>query len=88
MAVACERNRSAHGWPRVFAATAVAIAVIAQAGVSIEFGVSPLYALSHPVGAIIFSWMLARSVIVTLRQGGIVWRGTFYPLSELKRGVV
>jgi hypothetical protein len=78
----------AQGWPRVFAATAVAIAVIAQAGVSIEFGVSPLYALSHPVGAIIFSWMLARSVIVTLRQGGIVWRGTFYPLSELKRGVV
>jgi hypothetical protein len=32
--------------------------------------------------------MLARSAIVTLWQGGIVWRGTFYPLEELKRGVV
>jgi len=25
---------------------------------------------------------------VTLKQGGIVWRDTFYPLDELKRGVV
>jgi len=25
---------------------------------------------------------------VTLWQGGIVWRDTFYPLDDLKRGVV
>jgi hypothetical protein len=32
--------------------------------------------------------MLLRSTIVTLRQRGIVWRETFYPLDELRRGIV
>jgi Glycosyl transferase family 2 len=77
-----------HGWARLFAAIAVALAICAEGGVAIENGVSPLYALTHPIGALIFGWMLARSTIVTLWQGGITWRGTFYPLEELKRGVV
>lgn len=77
-----------HGWARGFAAMAVVLAIGLQAGVAIEFGVSPLFALSHPLGAILFSWMLGRSTVVTLRQGGIRWRGTFYPLKELKRGMV
>jgi hypothetical protein len=50
--------------------------------------VSPLYALTHPLGGLLFSYMLLRSTVVTLRQGGIIWRDTFYPLEELKRGVV
>lgn len=77
-----------HGWARVFAAIAVALPLIAEIGVSFEFESQPIYALTYPVGALIFAWMLARSMIVTLWQGGIVWRGTFYPLEELKRGVV
>jgi hypothetical protein len=32
--------------------------------------------------------MLLRSTVVTLRQGGIIWRGTFYALEELRRGLV
>jgi hypothetical protein len=32
--------------------------------------------------------MVLRSMIVTLRQGGVTWRGTFYKLSDLKKGVV
>jgi hypothetical protein len=47
-----------------------------------------LYALTFPIGALIFTWMQVRSTIVTLWTGGIIWRGTFYPLKELKRGVV
>jgi hypothetical protein len=77
-----------HGWARVFAGIAVGLAICAEGGVAIENGVSPLYALTHPIGALIFGWMLTRSTIVTLWQGGITWRGTFYPLKELKRGVV
>ena len=77
-----------HGWARAFAAFSVLIPIIAQGGAALEFGVSPLYALTHPIGALIMAWMLANSTIVTLRQGGIVWRGTFYPIEELKKGVV
>lgn len=77
-----------HGWARLFAAVAVALPLIATAGVAIEFRAPIGYAVTYPIGALIFAWMLARSMIVTLWKGGIVWRGTFYPLDELRRGVV
>jgi Na+-transporting methylmalonyl-CoA/oxaloacetate decarboxylase gamma subunit len=76
------------GWALVFDAIAVGVMFATHAGVSIEVGVSPLYGLTEPLGALIFAWMLARSTIVTLWSGGITWRGTFYPLEELRRGVV
>jgi glycosyltransferase involved in cell wall biosynthesis len=77
-----------HGWARIFAAVAVALPLIVTAGVAREFRAPIGYAITFPIGAVIFAWMLARSMIVTLWQGGIVWRGTFYPLDELRRGVV
>jgi glycosyltransferase involved in cell wall biosynthesis len=77
-----------HGWIRVFGAVALVIALCFHAGVDIGMRVSPLYALTYPLGALLFSYMLLRSTVVTLKQGGIVWRDTFYPLDELKRGVV
>ena len=79
---------AAHGWIRIFAAIAVAIAVGFHVGVNAVMRVSPLYALTHPVGAMLFCYMLLRSMVVTLWQGGVRWRGTFYPLEELRRGVV
>jgi glycosyltransferase involved in cell wall biosynthesis len=77
-----------HGWARVFAVMAIVVPMVAQAGAAREFRVSWLYALTQPVGAAIFFWMLLRSTIVTIRNGGIRWRGTFYSLEELKKGVV
>jgi glycosyltransferase involved in cell wall biosynthesis len=77
-----------HGWARVFAAIAVMIALGFHVGVDVVMQVSPLYALTHPLGATLFAYMLARSTVVTLWQGGVTWRGTFYPLKELRRGVV
>jgi cellulose synthase/poly-beta-1,6-N-acetylglucosamine synthase-like glycosyltransferase len=71
-----------------FDAIAVAMMIAIHAGVCIQVGASPVYALTEPMGALIFCWMLARSTIVTLWNGGIEWRGTFYPLEELRRGVV
>src|SRR5260370_39648778 len=49
--------------------------------------VSPLYALTQPIGAVLFCYMLLRSTAVTLWQGGVIWRDTFYPLDELRRGI-
>ena len=66
----------------------IVIAVGFHAGTTIVMKVSPLYALTHPIGAAIFSYMLLRSTVVTLAQGGIVWRETFYPLEALRRGLV
>lgn len=76
------------GWALIFDAIAVAMMLAIHSGVCIEVGASPVYALTEPIGALIFCWMLARSTIVTLWNGGIEWRGTFYPLEELRKGLV
>lgn len=77
-----------HGWIRVLAVAAVVIALGFHVGVDIVMRVSPLYALTHPIGAVLFCYMLLRSTVATLWNGGVTWRDTFYPLDELKRGVV
>jgi glycosyltransferase involved in cell wall biosynthesis len=77
-----------HGWIRAFSAIAVLVALGFHVGVAWVMRVSPLYALTHPLGAALFLYMLLRSTVVTLWQGGVVWRDTFYPLEDLKRGVV
>jgi glycosyltransferase involved in cell wall biosynthesis len=76
------------GWVRGFSVIAVLMALCFHAGVDVVMRVSPLYAFTYPLGALLFCYMLLRSTVVTLWQGGIVWRDTFYPLEELKRGVV
>jgi len=77
-----------HGWLRAACGIAAGIALCMHVGVDVVNKVSPLYALTHPLGALLFCYMIVRSVAVTLWQGGVTWRGTFYPLEELKKGVV
>ena len=74
-----------HGWVRAFAGISVLIALCFHIGVDIVMRVSPLYCLTLPLGALLFTYMLLRSTFITLRQGGITWRGTFYSLDELRR---
>jgi hypothetical protein len=76
------------GWARVFAAIAAGAAVLIQAAMVWPTEASSLYGLTHPLGALIFCWMLARSAAATLWRGGVVWRDTFYPLEELRKGMV
>lgn len=49
---------------------------------------SPVYGLFFPIAGIIMQYIILRSMFYTFRQGGIVWRGTLYPLRELRKGLV
>jgi glycosyltransferase involved in cell wall biosynthesis len=77
-----------HGPIRILAAIAVLIATCFHIGVDLVMRNSPLYSLTLPLGATIFAYMLLRSTIITLKQGGIIWRDTFYSLDDLRRGLV
>jgi glycosyltransferase involved in cell wall biosynthesis len=77
-----------HGWVRILAAVGAVMALALHAGVDFVVRASPLYCFTMPLGAVLFSYMLLRSTFFTLKQGGIIWRGTFYPLEALKRGAV
>ncbi|MFD2144924.1 glycosyltransferase [Mucilaginibacter antarcticus] len=43
------------------------------------------YALMVPYAGFLMAYIVARSAFITLRQGGIYWRDTFYPLDALKK---
>jgi len=48
-------------------------------------GTSIFYVLTFPAAACLFLYALGQSLMRTLRGGGVTWRGTFYPLQELKK---
>jgi len=78
----------AHGWERLPYAFALASIFGIYVGMSWESDVPAYYFVFHPVGAVLFVYILMRSMTLTLARGGVMWRGTFYPLEELKRGMV
>ena len=43
--------------------------------------------LTFPIAGCLFLYAVLRSTVVTLWRGGVVWRGTFYRLGELKRNL-
>ena len=45
-------------------------------------------ALLMPVGGILFSFAILRSIAFAVARRGLYWRGTFYPLEELRRGML
>lgn len=48
-------------------------------------GLSAWNALLAPFAAAIFVFTMLRSMLTTLRQGGVIWRGTFYSLAMLRK---
>ncbi|MCB1213904.1 MAG: glycosyltransferase [Deltaproteobacteria bacterium] len=48
-------------------------------------GLPSYHALVFPISALIFLYMIWRAILITLKQGGVHWRETFYSLEELKK---
>jgi glycosyltransferase involved in cell wall biosynthesis len=67
-----------------FLVALIAICIV-YVGMSWHSDVSPWYAVLHPAGAVLFCYALVRSAVLTLTQGGVDWRGTHYPLAELRK---
>ena len=78
----------AHGWARLPYAVALASIFSIYLGMSSLSDVRPYYFLLHPVSTCVVTYTIARSMVLTMWQGGIVWRGTKYPLEELRKGMV
>jgi glycosyltransferase involved in cell wall biosynthesis len=78
----------AQGWARLPYAVALASMFLIYIGMSWRSAVPPYYFLLHPVSATLFTYTLLRSMILTLWNDGITWRGTKYPLEELRKGMV
>jgi glycosyltransferase involved in cell wall biosynthesis len=77
-----------HGWARVPYAVALGSMFLIYIGLSRRSAVPPYYFLLHPVSTALFIYTLLRSMILTLWNDGIEWRGTKYPLAELRKGMV
>jgi len=78
----------AHGWARIPYAVALGSIFLIYIGMSWRSAVPPYYFLLHPVSTTLFIYTLLRSMVLTLWNDGIVWRGTKYPLDELRKGMV
>lgn len=64
-------------------ATLVAIAALYRLAGRLS-GISAWYAALFPLSAVLFIYSMLRSMFITVKQGGVTWRGTFYPLAELR----
>ncbi len=75
----------AHGGARMGYSLALLAIAAMYWGMSSMSDISPLYFFLHPIGAVLFAFAMLRSVVVTMTKRGIVWRGSFYSLQELKQ---
>jgi len=78
----------AHGWARAPYAIALLSLFAIYYGMSRRSAVPSYYFFLHPVSTSLFMYTLLRSMIHTFANNGIVWRGTKYPLDELRKGMV
>lgn len=78
----------AHGWARAPYGVALGAMFLIYAGMSVKSSIPPYYFFLHPVSTLLFGYTLIRSMFLTFYNDGVTWRGTTYPLEELRKGLV
>lgn len=78
----------APGWARAPYLVTLAVMFVLYAGIWRQVEIHPWYFLLHPVSTVLFIYTMLRSTFLTLWTGGVEWRGTRYPLDELRKGLV
>jgi glycosyltransferase involved in cell wall biosynthesis len=78
----------APGWSRIPYGVALASMFFLYAGIWRQGEIHPWYFFLHPVSTTLFIYTMLRSTFLTLWNGGVEWRGTKYPLNELRKGLV
>lgn len=74
------------GWPQAGYAVTI-LMMVGSFGVAMApFGVKFRHGLLLPLTISVLVYIQCRSAALALWRGGIVWRGTFYPLRQLKTG--
>lgn len=67
------------------ALTVVLLSVVLCAAAAVRtLGLPAWYGLAFPLGALLMALAIANSMWRVLRDGGVRWRGTLYPLAELR----
>lgn len=77
-----------HGWARFPYAVALGSMFLIYVGMSFKSSIPPYYFFLHPLSTVLFEYTLLRSMFLTLWNDGVTWRGTKYPLEELRKGLV
>jgi glycosyltransferase involved in cell wall biosynthesis len=77
-----------HGWERLPYVIALFSMFSIYVGMSWRSRVPAYYFLLHPVSTGLFIYTLLVSMFHALWNDGIIWRGTRYPLAELRKGMV
>jgi hypothetical protein len=76
----------APGWEKLPYGGALFSMFLIYLGMSWKSSIPAYYFVLHPISSTLFAYTVLRSMYLTLVQGGIIWRGTKYPLEELKKG--
>ncbi len=74
--------------PRLIALCTLVLMMAGAGAVRSLSGGSALYGLAYPLASVLLTYIIVRATLVTYLRNGVVWRGTLYPLDELRRGVV
>lgn len=72
------------GWTRILYGLVVVLLLAMFGGMAREQGVRWWYGGALPVAALLFLFVVWNAMLYALLRGGIEWRGTHYPLDELR----